>query len=100
VSVRDYDLFDLQVMFADEIENLVNVIPGIDDHGFVGSLIANHRAVALQRADAKYFVDHISSYCSEERGRDALATVGGRRRCRSRLRPSFGGWYLRGERIG
>jgi hypothetical protein len=58
VGVRDDDLLDLQVMLADEREDVLNVIARIDDHGFAGGLVADDRAVALERSDGKDFVDH------------------------------------------
>jgi hypothetical protein len=58
VGVGDDDLFDLQVVLADEGENILNVVAGVDHHGFVSSLVANNGAVALQRADGENFVDH------------------------------------------
>ncbi len=58
MGVRDDDLFDLQVVLADERENILDIIAGIDDHGFAGRLIADDGAVALQRTDRENFVDH------------------------------------------
>jgi hypothetical protein len=53
-------LLDLQVMLADECEKVFNVVAGVDDHGFARSLVADDRAVALQRPDREDFVDHAS----------------------------------------
>src|SRR5579864_9783020 len=58
VSVGDYDLLDLQVVLADESQNVLYIVTRIDDHSFAGSFVADDRAVALQRADGKNFVDH------------------------------------------
>src|SRR5262249_20542990 len=58
VRVRDHNLIDMQIVFANDGEDVFNVIAGIDDHPFPRVLIANDRAVALQRADGKDFVDH------------------------------------------
>ena len=58
VGVRDDDLFDLQIMFADEREHVVDVVAGIDDHRFARGFVADDRAVALQRAYGEDFVDH------------------------------------------
>ena len=60
VGVRDDDLLDLQVMLADERENVFNVVAGVDDHRFARGFVANDRAIALQRPDGKDFVDHAS----------------------------------------
>ena len=65
VGVRDHDLLDLQVMLAEERQNVLNVVPGVDDHGFARSFVANDRAVALQRSDGKDFVNHVSIVTSE-----------------------------------
>jgi len=64
VSVGDDDLFDLQVVLADEGEDVFDVVAGVDDHGFVGGLVADDGAVALQRADGEDFVDHGSIVAS------------------------------------
>src|ERR1035438_5811903 len=58
VSVGDDDLVDLQVALADECKNILNIVAEIDDHGPGGGLVADDRAVALQRADGEDFVDH------------------------------------------
>jgi hypothetical protein len=58
VSVGDDDVFDLQVVLTDESENVLNVVPRIDDHGFAGALVADDGAVALQGSDWEDFVDH------------------------------------------
>jgi hypothetical protein len=62
----DDDLLDLQVMLAEEREDVVNVIAGVDDHRFARSLVANNRAVALQRPDGKDFVNHASIVTSRQ----------------------------------
>jgi hypothetical protein len=66
VGVGDDDLLDLQVMLAEERENVLNVVPGVDDQGFVRGLVANDRTVALQRPDGKDFVNHVSIVTSCE----------------------------------
>ena len=58
VGVGDDDLFDLEIVFADQGQDVIDVVAGVDDHGFVGGLVADDRAVALQRADGEDFVDH------------------------------------------
>ena len=58
VGVGDDDLFDLQIVFADQGEDVFDFVTGVDDHGFVGGFVADDGAVALQRADGEDFVDH------------------------------------------
>ena len=59
VRVGDDDLADLQIVLLNEGENVVDVVSGIDDHRLARALIADDGTVALQRADGKYFVDHL-----------------------------------------
>ena len=47
VGVRDHDLLDLQVMLADKRKDVLNIVAGIDDHGFARGLVTDDRAVAL-----------------------------------------------------
>jgi len=65
VGVSDNDLFDLEVVLADEREQIFDVVAGIDDHGFARRLVADDGAVALQRADGENFVDHGSIVARE-----------------------------------
>ena len=58
VGVCDDDLFDLEVMFADQRENFFNVVAGVNHHRLAGLLVAHDGAIALQRADGKNLVDH------------------------------------------
>jgi hypothetical protein len=58
MRVGNDNLFDLQVVFANEGENFLNVVAGVNHHGFASSLVAYHGAVALQGADGENFVDH------------------------------------------
>src|SRR6266536_2472184 len=58
MGVCDHNLFDLEVVFADERENFLNVVARVDDQGFASGFVANDGAVALQRADGENFVDH------------------------------------------
>src|SRR5579872_608 len=61
MRVGNDNLLYLQVVFAHYCENVLYFSAGIDDHGFVRGLVANHRAVALQRANGKDFVNHCGS---------------------------------------
>ncbi len=58
VGVGDDDLFDLEIVFADQGEDVFDFVAGVDDHGFVRGFVADDGAVALQRADGEDFVDH------------------------------------------
>ena len=58
VGMGDDDLFDVEIVLADDSEQVFDVVAGIDDHGFAGGLVADDGAVALQRADGEDFVDH------------------------------------------
>jgi hypothetical protein len=58
VSVRDDDLLDPQVVLGDERENVLNIVAGIDDHGFAAGFVADDGTVALQGAHWNNFVDH------------------------------------------
>jgi hypothetical protein len=58
VSVRDYDLLDLQVMLTDEFKDVFDVISRVDDHRFARSFVSDDRAVAPQWAHGKDFVNH------------------------------------------
>jgi hypothetical protein len=60
VGVSDDDLLHFQLVLADDGENVFNVVARIDDHGLVRGLIADDRAVTLQRAYGKDLVDHDS----------------------------------------
>ena len=66
VGVSDDNLLDLEIVLADEGEDVVNVIAGIDDHGFVSGFVADDGAVALQRADGEDFVNHWMIVASHE----------------------------------
>jgi hypothetical protein len=58
VGMGDDDLLHFQLVLTDDGENVFNVVARIDDHGFVRGLIADDRAVTLQRAGGKDLVDH------------------------------------------
>jgi hypothetical protein len=58
VGVGDDDLFDGEVVFSEEGEDAGDVVAGIDDDGFMGDLVAEDGAVALERADGDGFEDH------------------------------------------
>jgi hypothetical protein len=57
--MRDHDLLYRQLMLAEQREHILNVVAGVDNHCFARALIANDRAVALQRPDGENLVDHI-----------------------------------------
>jgi hypothetical protein len=58
VGVGDDDLLDLKLVLSEERDHVVDVVAGVNDHGFVSGLVADDGAVALQRADGENFVDH------------------------------------------
>ena len=58
VRVGDDDLLHRQPVALHDRHHIFDVIAGIDDHGFFRLLIADHRAIALQRADREDLVDH------------------------------------------
>jgi hypothetical protein len=60
VGVSDDDGLHLELMVVEDLLQMSEVGPiaGIDDDGFAGGFIAEDRAVALQGAGGKDFVDH------------------------------------------
>src|SRR6201999_3912493 len=60
VAVRDHNLLQRELVLREESEDLRNVVAGVDDHRFAGRLVAENRAVALERADGKGLEDHAS----------------------------------------
>jgi hypothetical protein len=58
VSMSNDDLFYVQVVLVNEGKDIFDVVAGIDHHGIPGSLVPDYRAVALQGADGKDFVNH------------------------------------------
>ncbi len=47
VSVSDDDLLDFEIMLAEDSENVVDVVAGIDHHGLARGFISDNGAVAL-----------------------------------------------------
>jgi hypothetical protein len=47
VSVSDDDLLDFEIMLAEDSENVVDVVAGIDHHGLARGFISDDGAVAL-----------------------------------------------------
>jgi hypothetical protein len=58
VSMGNDDVFDLEIVFSDDGENIFDVIARINHHGFTSDFVSDDRAVALKRANAKDFVNH------------------------------------------
>jgi hypothetical protein len=58
VCVSNDDLFDLEIVLADEGENIFDVIARINHHGFTGDVVPDHRTVALERPHGEDFVNH------------------------------------------
>lgn len=58
VRMGDDDLFYGELVLIEEPDDAGDVIAGIDYDGLAGGFIAKDRAVALERTDGEYFVDH------------------------------------------
>ncbi len=58
MGMRNHNLLERELFLAKYFQNSFNLVSGIDHHGLMGLLIADNRAVALQRPDGKDFVDH------------------------------------------
>src|ERR1700722_628314 len=58
VGVGDEDLLDDEVVLGEEGHDGGDVVAGVDDDGFVGGLVAEDGAVALEGSDGDNFVDH------------------------------------------
>ena len=82
VGVSDDDLLDGEVVFGEEGHDAGDVVAGIDDNGFVGGLVTEDGAVALEGADGNDFVDHASILEVEVEGR-------GHEKCASQLACAF-----------
>ena len=48
----------MRLMFGEEGDDAGDVVAGIDDDGFVGGLVAEDGAVALEGTDGEDFVNH------------------------------------------
>ena len=66
VGMGDDDLLHIKLVLADDGENVLNIVARIDDHGFVRGLVADDRAVTLQRADRQDLVDHSLIFAQAE----------------------------------
>ena len=58
MRVRDDDGFDAQRVAREDLQDLGNVVAGIDNDGFARLLVAENGAVALQHSDRQNFVNH------------------------------------------
>ena len=58
VRVGDNNLLHGEAVTLDDAHDVRYVVSGIDDDSFLGLLIADHRAIALQRTDRKDLVNH------------------------------------------
>ena len=61
VRVGYDDLLHGELVLAHDGENARDIVARINHHGLAGALIADDRAVALQRADGNDLVDHEES---------------------------------------
>jgi hypothetical protein len=59
VGVGDDDLLEGEVVLFKQGDDAGDLVAGIDDDGFVGGLVAEDGAVALEQADGEDFVDHV-----------------------------------------
>ena len=48
----------LRLCFSNQSKDVFDVVARINHHGFARGFVPDHRAIALQRADGKDFVDH------------------------------------------
>ena len=82
VCVCYHNLLQDKVLAAQDVEDVFHFIAGIDDHGFMRLLVADDRAVTLQRTNRKYFMDHskVVTYKIEHAFRSDLKYLGLRRR--------------------
>lgn len=62
VGVSADDRQNLEVMTADDFEDSINVVTGIDDDGFACFRVAQNGAVALQHAHGNDFVDEFGGH--------------------------------------
>ena len=58
VGVRGDDVFCAQVAAGEDFFDAVDIVAGVDHHGFPGGLVAHNRAVAPEHSDRDDFVDH------------------------------------------
>jgi hypothetical protein len=58
VRVGDDDLLYPEIVFGNQRENFLDVISRVDHQRFACRLVSQDRAVALQGADGKNFMDH------------------------------------------
>ena len=62
VSVRNKNLLELEAELGEAALNAADFVAGVNDDGFVGLLVTQNGAVALQRADWEGFEDHGSYF--------------------------------------
>jgi hypothetical protein len=65
MGMCNHNLLQREFFLAQYLQDSLNLVSGVNHHGFVGFLVANNRAVALQRAHGKDFVDHINMLIAE-----------------------------------
>src|SRR5882672_10160517 len=58
VCVCDDDLLHLQIVLLDQRDNLLDVVPRVDDNCLARLLVADDGAIALKGADWEDLVDH------------------------------------------
>ena len=67
VSVGDDNLLDLQLMFSHQRQHVLNIIARINDDRLTRSLVADHRAIALQRPHRQDLMNHHSILVDQAR---------------------------------
>ena len=58
VRVRQQDVRDLQLLRANEVQQLLDLVARIDEHGLAGALAADDVAILEERPDGRAFQDH------------------------------------------
>src|SRR5207302_11185861 len=66
VGVSYYDLRQLQMMLTHDVQDLIDLVARIDDHSFMGLLIADDRAIALQLANRKDLMKHSDMFLDRD----------------------------------
>jgi hypothetical protein len=68
VSVGDKNLLELEAKLGEALVDAAHFVAGIDDNSLAGLLVAQDRAIALQRADGKSLKNHCSILVSRFSG--------------------------------
>ena len=65
VRMSDYDLLEFELMFSQNVENVFDLVAGIDHQRLPRALVSNDGAIATKHADGKDLVNQwsLSSWC-------------------------------------